>query len=161
VRAAGLEIVDFNSSEYWLRYSLTGDPDRDHSLEKVEFLFDREPYFGAPRYFGHVYVDSELAIAVNKVLTVAQRTERKDYIDLFMLVSRSTYQIQNLLPLAKQKDGITELGLAAKFDQVDELMPLEEFQAAYMLVDIEPRTLIAFYKEHARRLFELFPPKGA
>ncbi|MGH8701772.1 MAG: hypothetical protein ACREVR_11445, partial [Burkholderiales bacterium] len=102
----------------------------------MEFFYDRDPYFGAPRYFGHVYVDAELAIAVNKVLTVAQRTERKDYVDLFMLVSRSGYRIEDLLPLAKQKDGITELGLAAKFDQVDELMPMEAFQAGYMLADI-------------------------
>ncbi len=158
VRASGLEIRDLTNSDFSIRYYLTGDVERDHPLEKVEFMFDRDPYFAAPVRFGRIHVDAELSIAVNKVVTIAQRTERKDYVDLYLL-TRSRYRVDNLLPLAKEKDGLDELGLAAKFDEVDDLMPLEEFQNKYMLVDIRPEEFVSFYKDQARRLFELFPPR--
>jgi hypothetical protein len=93
-------------------------------------------------------------------LTIHTRFEPKDYVDLYLIVRSGTYRLEDLIPLAKQKMvGLDEWAIAAKFQQVEALPNLSEFQKGYMLAEIDWDELIRFYQEWAARLFSLFPPR--
>lgn len=153
-----MQIERVERRSHAVQYFFSGDPHPDHPLKKVELIFDTPPYFAPPRAFGRTFVDDLLCISVNK-LTALARLEPKDYVDLYLIVTRDKYRLEELIPLARQKDpGIDEWAIATAFAQVEQLPDLMEFQQSYMLVDFTQETLIRFYKEWAAQLFSLFPP---
>lgn len=142
-----------------IRYLFTGDPHPEHPLAKIELIFDTPPYFAPPRSFGNIQVDDLLCIAVNK-LTIHTRFEPKDYIDLYLIIHSGAYRLEDLIPLAKQKMiGLDEWTIAAKFQRVEALPNLSEFQKGYMLTEVDWNALVRFYQEWAGQLFALFPPR--
>lgn len=158
-RAAGLQIKQAVPRGDLIQYFFSGDTHPDHSLVKCEFIFDTPPYFADPRLFDAVLVDDLLCIAVNK-LTALSRLEPKDYVDLYLIIGTGRCRLEDLIPLAKQKDpGLDEWTMATSFKQVEQLPNLLEFQQGYMLIHIDPEDLIRFYENEAARLFALFPPR--
>lgn len=157
--AAGLEVERQEPREEVTRYVFSGDPHPEHRLAKIELIYDTPPYFAPPRRFGIIHVDDLVCIAVNK-LTIHTRFDPKDYVDLYLIIRSGAYQLEDLIPLAKQKMvGLDEWAIAGKFQQVEALPNLSEFQKGYMLAEIDWDELIRFYQEWAARLFALFPPR--
>lgn len=158
--ACSLEIDRVERHDTIVRYALSGDRVPDHALKKVEMIFDTPPYFAPPVAFGNVLVDALLSIAVNKMVALG-RLEPKDYIDLYLIVQSGSHRIEDLVPLAGQKDpGMTPWVIAGQFAQVERLPNLAEFQAGYMVTVVEQTELIRFYLDWAARLFSLFPPRA-
>jgi hypothetical protein len=158
-RAASLEIDRISRHDELVQYFLTGDTESAHPLVKCEIMSDPPPHFAQPRQFGGVRVDDLLAIAVNKVACLGRR-EPKDYVDLFLIVRSGQHQLEDLLPLAKQKDpGLDDLSIAADFDGVVDLPNLAEFQRSYMLVRVDLVELKDFFREWAARLFSVIGPR--
>lgn len=159
-RAAGLRIDRVVARGDLIQYFFSGDTHPDHPLVKSEFIFDTPPYFADPRLFDGILVDDLLCIAVNKV-AIHTRFDPKDYFDLYLIIRSGAYRIEDLIRLAKQKViGLDEWTIAAKFQQVERLPNLGEFQRNYVVTPVEPSELVRFYEEWADRLFSLFPPRG-
>lgn len=156
---AGLQIERVERRDEAVQYFLSGDPHPTHPLKKVELIFDTPPYFASPCAFGRIPADDLLCIAVNK-LTALARLEPKDYVDLYLVVREDKYRLEDLIPLARQKDaGLDEFAIAATFKWVRQIPNLAEFQRDYMLVQVAPEELARFYEGWAARLFSLFPPR--
>lgn len=158
--AAGLTIDDYPPREQpFRRFLLGGDTHPAHPLRKCELMLDSPPYFAEPRRFDGVLVDDLLSIAVNK-LTALSRLEPKDYFDLYLIVSRGSHRMEDLVPRAQDKDpGLTPFTLAATFDRVTRLPDLRAFQEGYMLVDVDGADLVGFYRGWARRLLDTVGPR--
>lgn len=73
-----------------------------YSVDKEEYKieFTRYPFeqLEAISDFGHVRVDSEFDIAVNKLITIIDRFDPKDFVDMYFLIQK--------YPLEKLKDGV-------------------------------------------------------
>lgn len=160
VAAANLIIEEFPPREQMFRrFLLAGDADPSHPLRKCELMHDSEPHFAEPRRFDGVLVDDLLSIAVNKLAALG-RIEPKDYVDLYLILQQGAYRLEELIPRVQEKDrGLTPLVLAEAFERVDQLPDLRPFQKGYMLVEVDPAELIAFYRGWARRLVEMLPPR--
>jgi hypothetical protein len=158
--AAGLRVERVTHLGDLVKYFLSGDPQPEHRLVNIEFVFDTPPYFAAPQSFDGVLVDDLLSIAVNKV-TIHTRYEPKDYVDLYLIVRTGRLRLEDLIPKAKEKMvGLDELTIGAHFAKVEDLPNLEAFERAYMLLPIDWVDLVDFYREWSARLFDMIPPRG-
>ncbi len=94
-----------------------------------------------------VKIDSLLDIAVNKVVTVSQRTEVKDFVDLYFLLQK--FSIWDLLQGAKVKFGldIEPFLLAADFLKIDDFTYLPRMTEPLTLEEIK-----SFYRQRATDL---------
>lgn len=143
----------------YLQYALSGD-EGDRPLAKVEFVVDSPPYFDSPDSPRGVFVDSLLAIGINKV-TALGRLEPKDYVDLYEIVRSGRQPLDNLVRAAEEKDpGITVLVVAADFDRAAELSGVADFLRRYMVVALDWDELVGFYQREATRLRDLVPPRS-
>jgi len=90
-----------------------------------------------------------LDIAVNKLFTVYQRTQARDYIDLYFICREEKYQIEDLLRKAKAKFDwhIDPLQLGTQFMKVTEAKDYPR-----MLKPIEDKDWQRFFLEEARKL---------
>lgn len=159
--ASGLEVRRADRSDTMARFMLDGDPEVAHKLEKIDLAFDPPPYVAQPRHIDGIMVDDLLSIAVNK-MAIVTRDDLKDYVDLYFVLRETSYRMEDLIPLAKQKlPGLDEWALAEKFVRARRLKALIEFQQYYMLKDVDWSDLLRFYADAADRLFALFPPRLA
>lgn len=116
-------------------------------LIKVDFAF--YPYQRLKRgtILQGVSVDSLLDIGANKIMTIMQRTDVKDYVDLYFLLKKDTFW--DLLNHSQHKFNmeIDILLLAANFFRAAhfEYMPK-------MLVPLKLEDLQDFYKDLAKKL---------
>jgi hypothetical protein len=158
-QAAGLTIDDYPPRDRpFRRFLLSGDTHPTHPLRKCEPMLDSPPFLAKPRKFDGVLVDDLLSIAVNK-LTALARLAPKDYLDLYLIVSRGFHRMEDLAPRAQEKDpGLTQLALAAAFDRVPDLPDLRAFQEGYMLVKVDEADLVRFYRRWTRRLLDAVGP---
>lgn len=89
---------------------------------KIEFTFFPFPPIETPASINGVLVDSALDIAVNKLFTIYQRTEARDYIDLYFLCQEKKFLIYDLIKKAKIKFDwhIDPLQLGTQFIKAEE-----------------------------------------
>ena len=94
-----------------------------------------------------ISIDSLLDIGANKLTTINQRTDVKDYVDLYFLLQ--TYSLCDLLYAHEKKFGIKIdlMLLAADMLKVEECEYLPN-----MIVPITLKQLHAYFKERAREL---------
>lgn len=94
-----------------------------------------------------ISIDSLLDIGANKLTTINQRTDVKDYVDLYFLLQ--TYSLWDLLYAHEKKFGIKIdlMLLAADMLKVEECEYLPN-----MIVPITLKQLHAYFKERAREL---------
>jgi len=138
----------------YVRCSLEGDAHPSHPLRKVELILDSPPLFGPPESFGVVRVMSLLDIAVAKILALGRR-ETRDYVDLYFIASSDGIDLDQILPLAHQKDpGFSEFYLAEDLWNVDALRGTAEYLAAYQIKPLDWDELRSFCRGFAKRLFD-------
>lgn len=155
----GLVIERIERRPGFSQFFLSGDPNREHRLVKLDLANDPEPYPAPPQRFDRVLVDALLSIAVNKVAIVT-RDEAKDYVDLYVVLQESPHRLTDLIPLAKQKlPGLDEWAIADKFRRARNLGNVAEFLSSYMVRPADWRALVQFYEDRAEELLELFPPR--
>jgi hypothetical protein len=120
---------------------------KDKNVLKVDFA--KYPYqnLEGPKNFDGVRVDSLFDIAANKLLTINQRTEVKDFVDIYFLSQKFNFW--------QLKDGV-----AAKFNiEIDPyLMSLDYMKAntftnlPNMLKKLDLETLKEFFRKEAKKL---------
>lgn len=141
---AGVQTLDFqqsfNRNLFFLHF---GD-----AVVKTEFT-----YFPFPRIAKGIEegmtVDSMLDIAVNKLFTIYQRTQARDYIDLYLLCRTQGFVIADLTAKAKAKFDwhIDPLQLGTQF-----LKATEAKDYPRMIEEVPLAAWQEFFTEEARKL---------
>lgn len=95
-----------------------------------------------------IQIDSLLDIAVNKLFSIYQRTQARDYIDLYVIVKGKKYAIEDLIKKAKSKFDwyIDPLQLGAQFVKVKEAKDYPR-----MVLEINPDEVEKFFLEEAQK----------
>lgn len=114
---------------------------------KVDFTCYPYPLIEKSKVLGNLKIDSLYDIAVNKLLTINQRTNVKDFVDLYFLLKEFNFW--------QLKDGVvakfnTELDLyytAVDFMKVEKFRIMPKMIKSLKLVDLK-----AFFRERAVKL---------
>ena len=121
--------------------------------EKVKVDFNYYPFrrLKPSKKVQGVDVDNIMDIAVNKLMTINQRTDIKDFVDLFFL--RDTLTVWELMEGVKRKFGfeLDPVLIASDFLKVEEFDFLPK-----MLLPVSFPELKSYFKKEARNLSESF-----
>ncbi len=117
--------------------------------EKVKIDFNHYPHNRVKKgiVYQSVQIDSLLDIAINKLITISQRTEVKDFVDLYFLLK--TFTLWDLIDGAKVKFGVKmePYIIAADFMKVSIFENLPN-----MLIPLTLKKLQNFYREKAQKI---------
>lgn len=114
---------------------------------KVDFGYYPHPRLGKPKKIDSIDVDSELDIAINKLLTIQQRSDPKDFVDLYFLLKKFT--VWTLIDGLKIKFKLKVEPILVASDY----MKVENFEnLPKMLVSLSLKKLQDFYRQQAKKL---------
>lgn len=116
-------------------------------LLKVDFAYYPYPRLEEGKAYQGVSVDSLLDIAANKLLMISQRSEIKDFVDLYFLLEKFTVWDLMSAVEKKFKREIDLLLLGADFLKIEEFDFLPR-----MARSLKPRELQVFFKNKAREV---------
>jgi len=138
-------------SPHFLRLDLTAP---DGETLKADLVQEPGTQFGEKRWCEGVIVDSLVDIAANKVTAILGRADAKDFVDLYFLLHDLGYDLDKLIPMARQKDlGLTEFYLAGMLRHIHKVKDLP-----VMLKPLALPTLVSFYDELADQLLATHGP---
>lgn len=106
----------FNRNLYFLHY-------RDDGILKTEFTFYPFARIEAGRQESGVQVDSLLDIGVNKLFTIYQRSQIKDYIDVYFVCKEKGFSVADLIKKARVKFDwhIDPIQLGTQFVKIQDM----------------------------------------
>lgn len=131
----------FNRNLFFLHFS--------EEILKAEFTFFPFPQIEkGNRHYG-IVIDGILDIAVNKLFSIYQRTNARDYIDLYCICREKKFSVSDLITRAKMKFDwhIDPLQLGTQFMNVEEAHDYPR-----MIQEIPPEEWRAFFIEEAKKL---------
>ena len=143
--ALGLQRIDFqqsfNRNLFFLHFK--------GGVLKTEFTYFPFPRIEAGKAQFGVQVDSLLDIAVNKLFTIYQRTQARDYIDLYCICLKSGYTVNELIKKAKVKFDwhIDPLQLGTQFVKAEEAPDLPHF-----IQEVPNEEWQSFFRNEAKKL---------
>lgn len=120
--------------------------------ERLKIDFNNFPYTSVERgiFYKKLRVDSFYDIAINKAYTILGRFQMRDFIDLYFILQKEEFSLEQLMDRItdKYKTQIDPLYLSSQFLRVIDL------PRAYpkMLVPFEFTDMVEFFKQTARRL---------
>jgi len=90
---------------------------KNKKIIKTEFTFFPFPRIEKKTRQGDLFIDSLLDIAVNKIFTIYQKPRSRDFIDLYLIIKKTDWKIEDLIRKAKAKFDwhIDYLELGSKF----------------------------------------------
>jgi predicted nucleotidyltransferase component of viral defense system len=114
---------------------------------KVEFTKYPFPQLHPPEIFDGLRVDSEFDIAVNKLMTILDRFDPKDFVDLYFLLSR--FSLPDLRQGVEKKFRVTidPVFLGSALTNVKRVKALPR-----MITPLSVEQLIDFFAAEAKRL---------
>lgn len=126
------------------QFFYTVDGDDEYKIEFTKYPF---PQLEKVNMFEGLKVDSERDIAVNKLLTIADRFDPKDYVDLYFLLSR--HPLEDLRRGVEKKFGVKldYLTIGSLFGRVKDIVALPRM---VKLLSIEE--LKKFFSKEAKKL---------
>jgi len=121
--------------------------DVDGDEYKVEFTKYPFPQLGKTNIFSGLRVDSEFDIAVNKLLTIIDRFDPKDFVDLYFLLKK--YSLDNLRIGVEKKFGtkLDSITIGSSFSKVKNISVLPK-----MVKDLSTDELKDFFSTEAKKL---------
>jgi predicted nucleotidyltransferase component of viral defense system len=123
--------------------------------QRIDIVKEQPRRFGKIEEIEGIRIDSLENIGSNKVLTVFGRLEPKDYIDLYLILTRTHHEFNALFELAKQKDlGLTEFYFANALLDIEKITVWPE-----MKIPFNTSEMILFYKNLSREMFQRIKPK--
>lgn len=124
--------------------------------QRIDIVEDIPKRFGEIVEIDGIKVDSLENIGSNKILTVFNRTEPKDFIDLYFILHNSKLTFTYLFELARQKDlGLSEFYLANSFTQIENIHTWPTTR-----LPLDTTFLIGFYRNMARILYDQINPEN-
>jgi predicted nucleotidyltransferase component of viral defense system len=137
-KALGIEKIDFQQSfnRNLIFLYLKGD------VIKTEFTYFPFPRIEKKIKRNKLFVDSLEDIAVNKLFTIYQKPRSRDFIDLYLIIKKTGYTIENLIKKTK-----------IKFDwHIDYLQLGSQFMLAKTVKDY-PRMIFKLKNEEWQEFF--------
>lgn len=140
----GISKIDFqqsyNRNIFFLHFN--------QGVVKIEFTYFPFPRIEKGEKEYGIQIDSLIDIAVNKLFSIYQRTQARDYIDFYAIVKKENYTIEDLIKKAKSKFDwhIDPLQLGAQFIKVKEAKDYPR-----MVLEIRPNELEEFFSEEAKK----------
>jgi predicted nucleotidyltransferase component of viral defense system len=121
---------------------------RDEIL-KTEFTYYPFPQLESPRLVSNLHVDSLRDIAVNKIFTIYQRPQSRDFIDLYLIMTQQHWELKDLRASARVKfdSPIDPLQLAQQLLEAATIADLP-----HMLHPLPGKTWRSFWLEQAKAL---------
>lgn len=143
----GIVSVDFQQSYNRNLFFLHFKEERE--ALKMEFTFFPFPRIEPGQKNEGVPMDGILDIAVNKLFTIYQRTQARDYIDLYCIVQDQKFSIDDLIGKAKIKFDwhIDPIQLGAQFIKSQEAKDYPR-----MIREISDQEWQGFFMEEAKKL---------
>lgn len=119
------------------------------NILKIDFNYYPFPRIERGGSYKGLAVDSMLDIAVNKVHTVAMKPRARDFIDLFFILRKAEYQMEDLIIFAKTKFDwhIDPIQLGSRFQ-----IAAQTTDYPRMLVPIDHHEWKDFFLEQAKAL---------
>lgn len=127
-----------------LRYDLLLPRNRKLKVDFVHFEFDQ---LKKPNGLEGLSVDSIEDIAVNKLLTISQRTASKDYVDLYFILKKYTFWDLRIGVEHKFRMEIESLYLASLLKNVDSLTDMPIMKTKLTLEELKK-----FFRAKAKEL---------
>lgn len=120
-----------------------------NDLIKTEFTYFPFPRIEKKNKIGELFVDSLLDIAVNKIFTIFQKPRSRDFIDLYFILQKEKWNLEDLTKQAQIKFDhyIDPLQLGAQF-----LKSKESKDYPRMLIKIDENVWQNFFVEEAKKL---------
>lgn len=143
----GIVSVDFqqsyNRNLFFLHFK------EEQEALKMEFTFFPFPRIEPGQKIEDIPMDGILDIAVNKLFTIYQRTQARDYIDLYCIVQDQKFSIDDLIKKAKIKFDwhIDPIQLGAQFIKSQEAKDYPR-----MIQKISDQEWQNFFVEEAKKL---------
>src|SRR3989344_1169306 len=125
------------ATEGYHKFFLTG---KKQEL-KIDLVREQKVHFGTIKTFGKIRVDSVENIGSNKITAIFNRTEAKDFIDLYLILQKKLFTFAKLFQDAKKKD-----------------LGMNEFYFAHMLLEVKnlkdlPKMLVPFNADQMKSYF--------
>ncbi len=144
-KEAGITTIDFqqsyNRNLFFCRFM--------EEVVKTEFTFFPFPRIEKGKREYGIEIDSMRDIAVNKLFTIYQRTQARDYIDLYCICKEANFSLAELIREAKIKFDwhIDPLQLGSQF-----VRAIEAKDSPRMIREISPEEWQNFFIEEAKKL---------
>ena len=121
----------------------------ENDLIKTEFTYFPFPRIEKKNKIGELFIDSLLDIAVNKIFTIYQKPRSRDFIDLYFILQKEKWGMEDLVKQAQIKFDhyIDPLQLGAQFLKVKELKDYPR-----MIIEIDEKTWQTFFLEEAKKM---------
>ncbi len=110
----------------------------DGAQLKTEFTYFPFPHIEKPLTVKGIRIDSKIDIAVNKIFTIYQNPRSRDFIDLYLLMTREGYSLDELVKHARVKFDfhIDPLQLGAQLIRFPKLKDLPRMHIPFNEEDI-------------------------
>lgn len=137
-------------------YECAASADAVADAIKVDVMLDVPRRIAKPEKVGDVWVDSLDDLLANKLGCLLQRSEVKDFLDLFYLIPASHLSMRELVELGQKKDaGLDPLIMAQQIEFI--------FSAPRPEAVIQGRTdwteLILFFKKMQKDCWDILRPR--
>ncbi len=134
----------FNRNLYFLRF-------KNNYVLKLEFTYYPFRQIEKPTLRDGLLIDSIIDIATNKLFTIVQKPRERDYFDLFFIIKKENFKIENLRMKAKLKFDwhIDPLQLASRLFEVN-----THLDDPITNKDFDKNTIINFFQTEAEKLKE-------
>ncbi|MBU1000530.1 nucleotidyl transferase AbiEii/AbiGii toxin family protein [Patescibacteria group bacterium] len=140
------------ATEGYHKFFLTGKKEE----LKIDLVREQKVSFGKIKTFGKIRVDSVENIGSNKITAIFNRTEAKDFIDLYSILRKKLFSFQKLFQDAKKKDlGLSEFYLAHMLLEVKNLKNFPK-----MLVPFNKGKMESYFVSLANNLLLEVKPRG-
>ncbi len=142
---AGIKKIRYEQSFNRNLYFLTLDNDEI----KMEFTYYPFPRIEKGKDIGGIEIDSLLDIAVNKVFTIYQRPRSRDFIDLYLIMKKEKWSLDELVRKAQIKfdNYLDPIQLGAQLIKVTEVKDYPR-----MKIEIDPKIWQDFFLNEAKKL---------
>ncbi|MEK7117347.1 MAG: nucleotidyl transferase AbiEii/AbiGii toxin family protein [Patescibacteria group bacterium] len=121
----------------------------ENDLIKTEFTYFPFPRIEKKNKIGELFIDSLLDIAVNKIFTIYQKPRSRDFIDLYFILQKEKWGMEDLVKQAQIKFDhyIDPLQLGAQFLKVKELKDYPR-----MIIEIDENIWQTFFLDEAKKM---------
>ncbi len=114
---------------------------------KIDFSFDPSQRIKKGMIYGNIQVDSLLDIAINKIVTVSQRINVKDFVDLYFLLKK--FSTWDLIEGARVKHRIK----IEPFILASDLLTVDTFETLpRMIIPLTLSELKKYFRNKAKEL---------
>lgn len=128
--------------------------EKESWIQRIDFVHEQPIHFGQIVEIDGIRVDSMENIGSNKILTIYNRFEPKDYIDLYLIMQSTKLTFEHLYELARQKDaGLFEFYFAQSLENLDKLETLPVIK-----VEFNKEAMVKFYRNLQEKLLAKIKP---